>query len=423
MEGDGMGDTRVDAGEDQMECRVEIVVVTDRCDEGLNALAETAFRSGLGFRVIWADAWYRTSIEQAYLRSQPRRRLLVLTDAVDVALNPTCTPSLLRAKHALASVSSSSSPVLLSAGRDAFNPRSDPAADHHHDEDEISHLAEAGGEHSVTSLFHHPHPATLMGEAWALDDLLTHLLIEVRADPVLAGMIGGQESCSNPIHPTMLALTRAHMAEYGFLGRADTTSKGVRRVTDRFDGSATGDEMGRRTPYVGLDEGARVTVVLDGVRVGGLLEDGVERVLAVALMEQRDGGATAALQGPCFAHFGGLVASGGRVSSRLRKALERLGFENVRRWRRSTMVSGWTPDLLLGKDGVLTRMAAGSRRTWVGVGMLALCTSALLTMVLAYGRVVNLPFIGGDGGDYGKYGREEYYGSSGGWNDNSWNAA
>ncbi|KAJ3104473.1 hypothetical protein HDU97_009258, partial [Phlyctochytrium planicorne] len=173
----------LDAATEALECNPEVVAVVASCTPNLSAFIESSDRAKIGFRVIWSQHWggsgHRVRIAHTYLRTLPSRKLVILALAADegeMMLLPSCSAKTLEDRYLDASLASANdAPVIAAAEKIPW-----PDVELKGAFDEIaSETARRRGMDEIEAFgvsgFRYANGGILVGEAWALLDVLSSI--------------------------------------------------------------------------------------------------------------------------------------------------------------------------------------------------------------------------------------------------------
>ncbi|KAJ3214522.1 hypothetical protein HDU67_001546 [Dinochytrium kinnereticum] len=177
--------TADELGEEERECQPELVAVVSSCPQALATLAETAKRAQFKFRMIWSYRWggsgHRIRIAHAYLKTLPPKKLVVLSlvaDDAELLLLPHCTPKVFSKQFQMVSSATEGIPVIAAAEKKPWP-----------DVELTGILDEIGRENGRlmsmkndiarpgVSAYMYPNGGLLIGEVWALIDVLSSIYI------------------------------------------------------------------------------------------------------------------------------------------------------------------------------------------------------------------------------------------------------
>ncbi|KAJ3412111.1 hypothetical protein HDV05_001205 [Chytridiales sp. JEL 0842] len=362
------------------ECRPVIVTYATQCSTPLNMYVEMAHKAGLDFKLLFLDQWggfgHRVRMEHALVRTFHPRRLVVLTDALDVAVVPTCKPSVLQAKYNKVVELNNGTPFITAAERYIWP-----------DNELRQHYKDREPPNAPSYCY--INAGSIVSESWAILDVFESVY---------------DTDCDDD----QRALARAFLTDLSFVGTIDEIHSNLSRITSEPLGSPTHPvplwkpqhpfitttspyhrlkfdrftfpnpkahlppkkEASGITPYVAMDRYTHLIQALAGQELEGLhMEKGTNKsdVAEGLVFRNKETG-----NEPCFIHY-----NGNKEEIKMDIILSNLGMIELREDGR-----GWWEEEKKGGK----KEEGGKKRLWSGSNLTS--TLAALSALSAFSTVV-----------------------------------
>ncbi|KAJ3100576.1 hypothetical protein HDU96_010294 [Phlyctochytrium bullatum] len=203
------------------ECAAEVLAVASSCSPALARFAHSAKEAGMKFRLIWSYHWggsgHRIRIAHSYLRNLPAHKLVILAltaDDAEFAVVPSCTAASLSRRYRSISAASDGAPVIAAGEKFPWPDVElmgdfDAAAKVAMKKAWATSSASYAGYEAPVSAFKHANGGLLVGEAWALRDVLASVY---------------KSDCDeNSAHPTGPKPSRSHIVKSQGRANADVS--------------------------------------------------------------------------------------------------------------------------------------------------------------------------------------------------------